>query len=224
MALRRHIIDIKPLSGDVIAGFQSLATSVIGDAMNRERVMVAAIKPLAPGMRLCGQARTVSAMAGDNSAIHMALTHANARDILVIDSGGLEDVAVWGEVMTRAAMGRGIAGVVLDGAVRDAAAIRDLGFSVFCRAVVPRGPHKGFGGTLDGTVSAGGVAVAPGDLVVGDDDGVVVVPLASCDAVLATARDSAVREERWLEAIAEGRSTVDLLGIAAAEVIDQGSS
>lgn len=220
MALRRHTADFTPLSADTIAGFRALDVSVVGDAMNREHVMGAAIKPLAPGMRLCGQARTVSAMAGDNSAGHLALSLANEGEVLVIDGGGLEDVAVWGEVMTRAAMMRGIAGVVLDGATRDAAAIRELGFPMFCRAVVPRGPHKGFGGTLDGTISAGGVAITPGDLVIGDDDGVAVVPLGIAAAVLAAARDSAAREEQWLKAIAEGRSTADLLGISEPEVID----
>lgn len=220
MALRRHIAEFPALPAETIAGFRDLAASVVGDAMNREHVMAAAIKPLAPGMRLCGQARTVSAMPGDNSAGHMALSLANEGEVLVIDGGGLEDVAVWGEVMTRVATARGIAGVVLDGATRDAAEIRAMGFAMFCRAISPRGPHKGFGGTIDGTVSAGGIAVSPGDLVIGDDDGVAVVPLAMVDAVLAAARDSAARERKWLKAIAEGQNTADLFGIPAPEIIE----
>lgn len=217
MALRRYIADFPALPAATVEAFRSVDASVAGDAMNRERVMAAAIKPLAPGTRLCGQARTVSAMAGDNGIIHAAIPLVEPGQVLVIDAAGIEDIAVWGEVMTRAAMHRGIAGVVLDGATRDAAAIRELGFPMFCRAVVPRGPHKGFGGTIDDVVAAGGVAVSPGDLVIGDDDGVAVVPLHCVDAVLAAARAAREKEERWFEEIAAGRTTAELIGIPEPE-------
>jgi len=121
---------------------------------------------------------------------------------------------VWGDILTTAAIGRGIAGIVLDGATRDVARIRELGFPVFCRAIVPRGPHKGFGGVIDGPVAVGGVPVNPGDLVLGDDDGVTVVPLARLATVRA-ALDAIVEKERQLLAgVAAGRSTAQLLGIA----------
>lgn len=220
MMLRRHIAEFAVLPAATIEAFRALPSSIVGDAMNREQVMAAAIKPLGSGMRLCGQARTVSAMPGDNSAGHAALALAKPGEVLVIDGGGLEDVAVWGEVMTRVAIQRGVAGVALDGATRDAAEIRELGFPMFCRAVSPRGPHKGFGGTLDGVVSVGGVPVSPGDLVVGDDDGVAVVPLAMVDAVLATSRASLDKEAKWMKAIAEGQSTAALFGLPDPEIIE----
>ena len=219
MALRRHKVDFPVLPEATLAAFRRIPSSVAGDSMNRERVMQAAIKPLATGMRLCGQARTVSAMAGDNGIIHAALPYLRPGEVLVIDAGGVDAVAVWGEVMTRAAMHRGIAGVVLDGATRDSAEIRTLGFPMFCRAVVPRGPHKGFGGTIDGTAAVGGVAVAPGDLVIGDDDGVAVVPLAEVDAVLASARAAQAKEQDWFDQIAQGRTTAELLGLPEPEPI-----
>lgn len=219
MALRRYIVDFPALPAATIEAFGTVDASVAGDAMNRERVMAGAIKPLAPGMRLCGQARTVSAMAGDNGIIHAAIALVEPGQVLVIDAAGLEDVAVWGEVMTRAALHRGIAGVVLDGATRDAAAIRELGFPLFCRAVVPRGPHKGFGGTIDDIVAVGGVAVSPGELVIGDDDGVAVVPLHCVDSVLDGARAAQEKEERWFTEIAAGRTTAELIGIPEPDIL-----
>lgn len=221
MALRRYIAEFPILDAGTIEAFRTIASSEAGDAMNRERVMDAAIKPLAPDMRLCGQARTVSAMAGDNGIIHAAIPLVKPGEVLVIDAAGLEDVAVWGEVMTRAAMHRGIAGVVLDGATRDSAELTKLGFPMFCRAVVPRGPHKGFGGTIDDVTAVGGVAVAPGDLVIGDADGIAVVPLHRVEAVLADARAAQEKERRWFEEIAAGRTTAELIGIPDPEILER---
>lgn len=219
MALRRHEVTFETLSREVLDGFAGLAASQVGDAMNREQIMAAAIKPIAEGTRICGQARTVNAMAGDNGIIHAAIPHLRPGEILVVNGMGVEDVAVWGEVMTHAAQKQGIAGIVLDGAVRDVAEMRAMGFPVFCRAVVPRGPHKGFGGTIDGAIACAGVAVSPGDLVIGDDDGVAVVPLAQVRAVQAAAREAQKREGVWLEEIAKGKTTPELLGLPQPELV-----
>ena len=219
MALRRHEVTFETLSRDILDGFNGLAASQVGDAMNREQIMAAAIKPIAVGTRICGQARTVNAMAGDNGIIHAAISYVRAGEILVVNGMGVEDVAIWGEVMTHAAQKQGIAGIVLDGAVRDVAEIREMGFPVFCRAVVPRGPHKGFGGTIDGAISCAGVAVSPGDLVIGDDDGVAVVPLAEVGTAQAAAREAQARETVWLEEIAKGKSTRELLGLPEPELV-----
>jgi regulator of RNase E activity RraA len=126
---------------------------------------------------------------------------------------------VWGEIMTRAAMRRGVAGLVLDGAVRDVAAIRELGFPVYCRAVVPRGPHKGFGGTIDAPVACGGVSVSPGDLIVGDDDGIAVVPMAKVETVLAAAQAAEAREAETIAKIEGGLTSAEILGIPEPEII-----
>lgn len=219
MALRRHEVTFEILSREFLDGFGGLAAAQVGDAMNREQIMAAAIKPIAEGTRICGQARTVNAMAGDNGIIHAAIPHMRPGEILVVNGMGVEDVAIWGEVMTHAAQKQGIAGIVLDGAVRDVAEMREMGFPVFCRAVVPRGPHKGFGGTIDGAISCAGVAVSPGDLVIGDDDGVAVVPLAQVRAVQAAAIEAQKREWGWLEEIAKGKTTRELLGLPEPELV-----
>jgi regulator of RNase E activity RraA len=181
--------------------------------------MAAAIKPIAPGLRITGQARTVATMVGDNSAIHAALGFLDPGEVLVVDAGGVEDIAVWGGVMTEAALVRQIGGVVIDGAVRDVAELRASGLAVFCRAISPRGPHKAFGGTIDGRISAGGVAVQPGDLIIGDDDGVAVVPLAVQHELLARCRAAMERETGMIESIRSGVPTSTLLGLPAVEEI-----
>ncbi len=219
MALRRHEASFEILPEEVLDGFVGLASSLVGDAMNREQVMAAAIKPIASGMRLRGQARTVNAMAGDNGIIHAAISHVRAGEVLVVNGMGVEDVAIWGEVMTRAAQEQGIAGIVLDGAVRDVADLREMDFPVFCRAAVPRGPHKGFGGTIDAPVACAGVTVSPGDLVIGDYDGVVVVPLGQVRTVQAAAKEAQAREWEWLEQIAKGKTTRELLGLPEPELV-----
>lgn len=222
MPLRRHIVEIAPLPAALLAGLADLSTTLVSDAMNREGAMAGAIKPLAPGMHLCGPARTVTIMAGDNGAIHAAIRYLGQGDILVVDAGGIEDTAVWGEVMTRAAMHRGVGGLVVDGAIRDAAELRELGFAVFCRAVVPSGPHKGWGGTIDGAIACAGVPVSPGDLILGDDNGVVVVPRAEAAAVLEAARAALAREQATMQKIEAGQTTAELLGIAEPEIIGGG--
>lgn len=222
MPLYRHPVAFPVLPAETVAAACDVAASLLGDAMNRSNIMTAAIKPIAPATRLAGQARTVSAMAGDNGIIHAAIPYLRAGEVLVVDAARVEDVAVWGEIMTHAAMQRGVAGLVLDGAIRDVEAIREMGFPVYCRAVVPRGPHKGFGGTIDAPIACGGVPVAPGDLIVGDDDGIAVVPLDTVDAVLAGARAAAVREQETIAKIKRGATTAELLGIAEPEVVGEG--
>ncbi|MBM3569055.1 MAG: RraA family protein [Alphaproteobacteria bacterium] len=218
MPMLRRKADFRVLSAAELSAWRDVQPAVAGDAMNRSQVMAAAIKPIRTGLRLCAQARTVETMVGDNGTVHAALALARPGEVLVVDGRGHVDTAIWGEIMTRCAIARGLAGVVIDGATRDAAALRELGFAAFVRGTVPRGPHKGFGGTIDGPVSVGGVAVRPGDLVLGDDDGVTVVPLERLDQVLAEVRKIEARESQMTAAVAQGKSTAEINGIALPEV------
>ncbi len=220
MAIRRHDVHFERLSPEALAAWGEIPPAVASDCMNRENFMAAAIKPVRAGTTLVGQARTVTSMVGDNGVSHVATALLGPGEVLVIDAGGYQDVAVWGGVATRAAMARGAAGVVIDGAVRDVAEIRELGFPCYARAAVPGGPHKGFGGTIDGAIACAGCPVAPGDIVLGDDDGVAVVPLAAQAALLAACRDKLTQEEDWLAELAAGKTMAEILGIGVAEVID----
>ena len=219
MPIQRHEIDFATLPEDVLERWRALPPAVVSDCMNRTQVMAGAIKPVGDGMRLVGQARTVTCMVGDNSAIHTALAMVRRGEVLVVDAGGYEDTAIWGGIMTRAALQRGIAGLVVDGAVRDVAEIREFGFPCFARAVVPAGPHKGFGGIIDGPISCAGCPVRPGDLVLGDDDGVCVVPLERAEATLAASLDKIAQEEKTNANTASGGLPIDTLGLAEPEIL-----
>ncbi len=219
MAIQRIEIDFETLAPGALESWRQIPPAVASDCMNRSRFMAAAIKPVKAGTRLVGQARTVTSMVGDNGISHVATALLRPGEVLVIDARGHEDVAVWGEVATRAAIKRGMAGVVIDGAVRDVAEIPELDFPCYARAVVPSGPHKGFGGTIDGTISCAGCPVAPGDIVLGDDDGVAVVPLAGQAGLLAACLEKLEQERGWLAAIEAGQTMAELLGLPEPEMI-----
>ena len=221
MPLQRHAVDFETLTPGTLAEWRDIPSAIASDCMNRTHVMAAAIKPVKPGTRLLGQARTVTGMVGDNGISHAAIALARKGEVMVIDAGGYDDVAVWGGIMTRAALKRGIAGVVIDAAIRDAAEIRELGFPCYARANVPAGPHKGFGGIIDGPISCAGCPVKPGDLVIGDDDGIAVVPLEWAEDMLAASKEKLRQEEETLKQIAEGKTTAELLGIGEPEIISE---
>jgi len=162
----------------------ALPTANIGDAMDRLFVTQAAIKSVWPGARMVGSAFCVLTAPGDNQAIHSAIDAAAPGDVIVVAAGGYTDRALIGELMAGRMVARGLAGIVIDGAVRDAQDIGDMKFPVFARGVTPAGPYRNGPGLHQIPVAIGGVAVCPGDIVVGDDDGVVVVRQQELDTVL----------------------------------------
>ena len=177
MAVQKYKCDYEILTQKQLAKWKCIPPAIVSDCMNRSNVMSSRISPLSPGMRLLGQARTVTSMVGDNGAAHAAIGMVNGGEILVIDGKSHLDTAIWGGIMTRAALKQNIGGVIVDGAIRDASEIRQLNFPVFAAGIVPAGPSKGFGGVIDGPISCGGCPVMPGDIICGDDDGVAVIPL-----------------------------------------------
>ena len=206
MAFQKLDAEYRILSAAEIGAWRMIPTAVASDCMNRTQVMSAAVKPISAGFKLCGQARTVTVMVGDCGPICFLISAALPGEIVVVDAGGVDEVAVWGGVMAEEAAHRRLGGAVIDGAVRDVADMRRLGFAMFCRAFVPRGPHQGFGGTIDGTIAVAGVPIRSGDVVLGDDDGVVVVPLEQATDILAAAQAHVVKEAGWVQNIHEGVS------------------
>lgn len=160
----------------IIARFMKVPTANIGDVMDRMGILDSKISPIWPGAKLAGPAFTVWTRSGDNLAIHRALAVAKQGDVIVVNGGADESRALLGEIMAGKARRSGISGFVIDGAVRDASGIAELSMPVFARALTPAGPYKFGPGKLGITIAVGGVACAPGDIVVGDEDGVVVVP------------------------------------------------
>jgi len=219
MPIQRHETDFKILKDTELENWRRLPPASVSDCMNRTQVMAGAIKPVGQGMTLLGQARTVACMVGDNSAIHVAIGLLEPGQILVVDGCGHEDAALWGGIMTRAALKQGIGGLVVDGAVRDASEIRELGFPTFARAIVPAGPHKGFGGIIDGAIACAGCPVCPGDIVIGDDDGVCVVPLARAGEILAASRAKIAQEVQTNAETEAGKLPAEGMGLPEPEVI-----
>lgn len=190
------------------------ATATLHEALGKQGAMAFHIKPLYRGMKLCGPALTVAVPPGDNLMIHYAMTLARPGDVLVVDASGFTEAGPWGDIMTTAAMAQGIAGLVIDGCVRDAETLHELGFSVFARGTSMKGTTKEHPGDVNVPITCGSVHVSPGDIVVGDDDGVVVVPRAQAPSVLERARAREADEEAKRRELRAGKSTVELLGLA----------
>jgi len=178
------------------------AAAIIGDGMGARGIMDYGIKPLDPGVRICGPAITVESRPADNLMIHAALKIARAGDVIVVNTHGDRTSGVWGELTTRMAMRKELGGLVIDGMVRDSRELIASGFPVFSRGVCPCGSGKEGGGQVNLPISCGGIAVNPGDLIVGDADGVVVVPRSMVEQAVAGAEKKTEVERLRLAAIA----------------------
>jgi len=170
------------------------------------------IRMLSGNDRLAGPALTVACPPGDNLMIHLAVARAQAGIVLVAQSHD-PGYAVWDEVLTVAAMARGIAGLVLDGSVRDLGAIRRLGFPVFARGTALPGTTKSVHGTIGQATTCGGALVCPGDIVVADESGIVLIRPEEAEQVLARALELCRKEAAIMDELRGGRTTVDLLGL-----------
>jgi 4-hydroxy-4-methyl-2-oxoglutarate aldolase len=201
------------MDAELRAAYTTLSSATIHEAMGRLGELDSAIGPLWPLARICGPAYPVECLPGDNLMIHHALTEASAGDIIVVATGGAPDCGYWGMITTRAAMSRGIAGLVIDGCVRDSDEIEAIGFPIFCRGRSIRGTSKVGRGRAAVPLSIGGQVISPGDLVVGDRDGLVVVPLDRLDATLRDSRARDLKEIDMVRHIGDGATTAALLGL-----------
>ena len=196
---------------DVAGALLGFGAATVGESGGRPmRNRVAAVWP---GAVVAAPAYAVRCTPGDNLAIHVAVTRAPAGAALVVEVGDVRELGYWGEVLTTAAEARGLAGLVIDGCVRDVAALAAHGFPVFSTGRALPGATKTRAGVVGGTAVVGDVEVATGDWVVGDGDGVVVVPRGALDDVLAAARTRADGEAAYFSALRDGETTVALLGL-----------
>jgi 4-hydroxy-4-methyl-2-oxoglutarate aldolase len=194
----------------------ALGAATVGESGGRP--MRARIRAVWPGARLAAPAFPVHCTPGDNLAIHVAAAGAPAGSALVVDVGDEDELGYWGEVLTTAAQSRGIAGLVIDGGVRDTGALEAHGFPVFATTVALRGASKSRPGTVGAPVEVGGVSVAAGDWIVGDGDGVAVVTAGAIDDVVRAGRARADKEEAMFAALRQGATTLELLGLDASPV------
>lgn len=180
----------------VLQAFDGLPVAAIGDVMGRRSIMDAGIQPLDRKMRMTGPAITVETRPGDNLMIHAALKVAQPGDVLIINGHGFDEAAVWGMLMTHSAIALKMGGLVIDGAIRDCVEIIESGFPAFARHVCAAGPHKDGPGQVNLPVSCGGVPVMPGDVIVGDGDGVVVVAREQAGEIAEKARKKVAAEAK----------------------------
>ncbi len=201
---------------EIIAGFAEFETPEISDLMNRLYTMTSAIRNLtAPDVRLLGPACTVKVFPGDNLMVHKSLDIVQPGDVVAIDASSSTMTAVLGDLVSMKARHRGIAGFVIDGLVRDLPAILAFGdFPIFARGVTPIGPlHRG-PGEINCPVSVGGIVVTPGDVIIGDLNGVVVVPKEIAAELLERLHKRAPAERSYSESVARGEFSNDCVDTA----------
>lgn len=194
----------RAVSADVVERFRTLPVANVSDSMNRMTAGGARLRPLHAGGVLAGPALTVKARPGDNLMLHAALDRAVPGDVIVVDGGGDLTNALIGELMIAYAAKRGVAGIVIFGAVRDLASIREGSFPIFAAGVSHRGPYKDGPGEVNVPIAIEGMVIQPGDLVLGDDDGLVVVPFDQAESVHAAASKKHAAETKQLDDIAAG--------------------
>lgn len=195
-ALPDVVRDIARVDAQVVEQAAQFPSSILADVAGRRGGLHGRIAPLAPSMRFAGPAITVEVRPGDNLMIHAAMAVAQPGDVIVVDGKGDLSSALMGEIMSQQCVALGIAAVVIDGAVRDSEAIRELGFPMYAAGLNPNGPTKFVPGRLNHPISIGGVTVNPGDLVVGDADGVTVIERAKAAAMLPLAADKVAAETK----------------------------
>jgi 4-hydroxy-4-methyl-2-oxoglutarate aldolase len=202
----------------ILEGFQNLLkydsiTCAISDCMGRFNAMTSDMRPLFEGIRLVGTAVTVKTLASDLAAAFKAIDLCQRGDIVVIDSHGSVSTAFWGENMTMSAMNRGVSAAVIDGACRDIEEIRKLQFPVICKGFVPNVAAVSGYGHVNVTIQCAGVAVSPGDIIVVDGNGVVVVPQAECAEILKKAQYLLETEHIVQEKIKGGATIGELVNV-----------
>lgn len=195
------IRDIERVSSEIVEQASQFPSSILADVAGRRGALNGRIKPLAPSMKFAGPALTVEVRPGDNLMIHAAMAIAKPGDVIVVDGKGDLSCALMGEIMSQQCVAIGVAAVVIDGAVRDSEAIRELGFPMYAAGLNPNGPTKFVPGRINHPVSIGGVSVNPGDLVVGDADGVTVIEREKAAAMLPLAEQKVAAETKRIAQI-----------------------
>jgi regulator of RNase E activity RraA len=199
------IRDFPRVSPEIVKEASQYAASILADVAGRRGTLDGRIAALTPKTRLAGTAFTVEVRAGDNLMIHAAMQIAKPGDVLVIDGKGDTSCALMGSIMVNACVQLGIAGLVIDAAVRDSEEIVELGYPVYSVGTNPNGPTKYVPGRINHPVSVGGITVHPGDLVVGDADGVTIIEREKAPFLLEAAAKKVAEEQARIAALKEGK-------------------
>jgi 4-hydroxy-4-methyl-2-oxoglutarate aldolase len=203
---------IKRLDPLITETAKKISSSTLHEAFEKKGAVHRKIKPINPTMVTYGSALTVSCAPGDNLGIHVAIALAEPGDILVVTTNGDPDFGYWGEIMTVAAIEKGISALAIDGCVRDCAQISSLQFPVFAEGLCIKGTRKKSFDSINHAIVFGNVLVNPGDLILGDDDGLVVVSQDKVAEVLKIAIKHEKKEKRIIEDLKKGKTTLELFG------------
>mgnify|MGYP003583434061 FL=1 len=218
------IRDFERVSADVVRQAAEFQPAILSDVRGRRGALHGPIQALRPRMKVAGPALTVEVRPGDNLMIHAAIALAKPGDVLVIDGKADQTSALMGTIMMTACRQRGIAGVVIDGAVRDSLEIDEMDYPVFSVGTNPNGPTKNIGGRIGHPVTVGGIPVRAGDFVIGDGDGVMVVEREKIESLLDAARKKVDDEGKRIAAIKAGNTAAAWLdgALRAAGVLREG--
>ncbi len=215
-SMDRFITDSPRVAADLVSAMYAQAATTVYEAAGQCGGMDHTIRSMVPGLKVCGSALTVRCHPADNLTLHAAIALALPGDVIVADVGAYLEAGHWGEITTVAAQARGVAGLVINGGVRDVAPITRRGFPLFAPAVSMTATVKATPGFINHAIVCGGVTVHPGDLVLADDDGVVIVDGAHVAAVLEAARAREEREAEVMRRLEAGDLTLDVLGFRQA--------
>jgi len=208
-----HVIhNIQRVPSGLIREYKKLSSATVHEASGGIGALSANIKPVSHEMVVCGPAITVNLRPGDNLMLHKAIYVAGPGDVIVADAKGFTEAGAWGEIMAVAAQAREIAGLVFNGAVRDSQAMTELGFPVFSRALCIKGTEKVSLGWINQPLILDNVTIYPGDLILGDRDGVVVVKREDAAEILQKSKAREEKEEALKQRLKRGESTLDILG------------
>jgi 4-hydroxy-4-methyl-2-oxoglutarate aldolase len=208
-----HVIRaIRRISPELVHRYGALSSATIHEASGGKGALSSRIKPISPQMKVCGPAVTVKVRPCDNLMLHEAIYVAERGDVIVADAGGYAEAGAWGEIMAVAAQQRGIAGFVFNGAVRDSQVMADIGFPVFACALSIKGTQKVSLGLINHPLNLDNITINPGDLIVGDGDGLVVVRREEAEDVLEKSLAREEKEKVIKERLRRGESTLDIYG------------
>lgn len=197
--------DFQRIDAASVERARKIPVAVVGDSSNRLQAFAAGYVQYGGRKKFAGPALTVRVRPGDNLFLHKAIDLAQPGDVIVVDAGGALNTAIVGAMMSNYAKSRGVEAMIIDGAIRDVEELAALDFAVVGRGATPNGPFKTGPGEIGYPISCGGLSIAPGDLLIGDQDGVLVLPRSVASAVLGPAEEKYKVEQAWEVQIAAGQ-------------------
>ena len=197
---------------NLIKELSQFSAATIHEALGKSGNLPSAIKPINATMKICGPAYTVKTMPRDNILLHRAYAYAKPGDVIVASCSGFYEAGYWGDLMSLGAKTKGIAGLVIDGCIRDADDIEAMGFTVFSRGLCILGTSNHGDGTLNEPIIIGDILINPGDIIVGDRDGVVVVPQNRIEEAIEKSKARELKEENVRQQLREGKTSLQIYG------------